>query len=306
MKHLVLGSSGQVGQYVVDELKSKDEEVIEWDIENGDHQDLRKYNENFNAAVRNADFVHFLAYDVGGSKYLAAKQDSFEYIENNMLIMHNVFEQLQITGTPFYFASSQMSHMSHSTYGRLKAVGEAYTHSIGGIVTHFWNVYGIEHNMEKAHVITDFVRMALQDKKILMRTDGTERRNLIYGPDAANILCNIPNNYEEIKKEIEWGVANKRFPDRALPITTHSWRSIREVARIIANEIGDIEIYASLKKDTVQGVENEVPTGGVHWVHDKLFNRPPKSLKMYQTSSGLYALEDGIKEVINHMKKEMS
>lgn len=296
MRHLVLGSSGQVGQYVVEELRSREEEVIEWDIELWAEMDLRKYDEHFNAAVRAADFVHFLAYDVGGSKYLAARQDSYEYIENNMLIMENVFKQLRQAGTPFYFASSQMSHMSHSTYGRLKAVGEAYTHAIGGIVTHFWNVFGIEHNMEKAHVITDFVRMALQDKKILMRTDGTEQRNLIYGPDAANILCNIAYNYEDIKKEINYGVINKRFPDKALPITTQNWRSIVQVARIIADKIGDVEVYASLKKDTVQGVKNEVPIGGVQWVNTKLFNRSHK----------MYTLEEGIYEVIDHMKKEMS
>ena len=47
--------------------------------------------------------------------------------------------------------------MSYSPYGVMKRVGEMYTKSLGGLIVHFWNVYGIEKDMEKAHVITDFI-----------------------------------------------------------------------------------------------------------------------------------------------------
>ena len=59
---------------------------------------------------------------------------------------------------PFVFASSQMSNMSYSPYGVMKRVGELYTKSLNGLIVKFWNVYGIEKDMEKAHVITDFIR----------------------------------------------------------------------------------------------------------------------------------------------------
>ena len=42
-----------------------------------------------------------------------------------------------------------MSNMSYSPYGVMKRVGELYTKSLGGKIVHFWNVYGIEKDMDK-------------------------------------------------------------------------------------------------------------------------------------------------------------
>ena len=43
MKHLVLGSSGQIGAHLVDYLISKGEQVYEYDIEYKEWMDLREY-----------------------------------------------------------------------------------------------------------------------------------------------------------------------------------------------------------------------------------------------------------------------
>ena len=51
-----------------------------------------------------------------------------------------------------------MSNMTFSPYGILKNLGELYAKSLSGLIVKFWNVYGIEKNIEKAHVITDFIR----------------------------------------------------------------------------------------------------------------------------------------------------
>ena len=72
-------------------------------------------------------------------------------------MMVNAFEYIARYKKPFVFASSQMSNMSYSPYGVMKRVGELYTQSLNGLIVKFWNVYGIEKDMEKAHVITDFI-----------------------------------------------------------------------------------------------------------------------------------------------------
>ena len=59
-----------------------------------------------------------------------------------------------------------MSNMTYSNYGLLKLVGERVTQSLNSNYVKFWNVYGIEKDLKKAHVITDFVKMAV--KKIYL------------------------------------------------------------------------------------------------------------------------------------------
>ena len=43
-----------------------------------------------------------------------------------------------------------MSNMSYSPYGVAKRVGELYTKALKGLIVKFWNVYGIENDMDKA------------------------------------------------------------------------------------------------------------------------------------------------------------
>ena len=85
-----------------------------------------------------ADFVFFLAFDVGGSRYLAQHQNTFDFLHNNVLIMENVFHELSIHKTPFIFASSQMSNMTYSPYGTAKAIGE-YNAQVNRQQAAFWD-----------------------------------------------------------------------------------------------------------------------------------------------------------------------
>ena len=75
-------------------------------------------------------FVFFLAFDVGGSRYLKKYQHTFDFINNNTHLMAQAFDALNKYNKPFVFASSQMSNMSYSPYGVLKRVGELYTKSL--------------------------------------------------------------------------------------------------------------------------------------------------------------------------------
>ena len=163
---------GQIGAYLTDYLRKKGHFVREFDITNSYHEDMTHIPNPFlRNVIMDSDFVFFLAFDVGGSHYLKKYQHTFKFIDNNTRMMANVFGHLADYKKPFVFASSQMSNMSYSPYGVMKRVGELYTKSLGGLIVHFWNVYGIEKDMEKAHVITDFIRKGLETGVIDMMTE---------------------------------------------------------------------------------------------------------------------------------------
>ena len=121
MKITILGSSGQIGAYLTEYLKKKEHDVREFDIVNGQHQDMREIpNPELHRQIMSADFVYFLAFDVGGSRYLKKYQHTFDFVNNNARMMVNVFGLLEKYKKPFVFASSQMSNMSHSHMELLK------------------------------------------------------------------------------------------------------------------------------------------------------------------------------------------
>ena len=81
MKITILGSSGQIGAYLTEYLRGKNHEVTEFDVARHHGEDLTQIpNHNLDRAIKNADFVFFLAFDVGGSRYLKKYQHTFDFI----------------------------------------------------------------------------------------------------------------------------------------------------------------------------------------------------------------------------------
>lgn len=239
MKFLILGSEGQIGKPTTKYLRYKGHEVVEWDIKLKKNHDLRTMTDDLIDTMNSCDFVYYFASDVGGAKYLEKHQDTFEFIKNNMDIMSNTFNCLKITKKPFIFTSSQMSELSHSTYGLLKKIGETITKDLGGIYVRLWNVYGPEEDEEKSHVITDFCRMAKNDGVIKMRTDGTESRQLLYAEDCADCLLTLTELYDTLNH------------DKNYHITNFNWNTIMDVANCIKS-ISNCEIISSSRKDETQ------------------------------------------------------
>jgi nucleoside-diphosphate-sugar epimerase len=202
MKILVLGSEGQIGKSVCNFLKEKQIDIIEWDIEKDPSHDLRINKNGLLNVLNECDFVYYFASDVGGAKYLEKNQNNFNFIKNNIDIMSLTFSCLKESNKPFIFTSSQMAELSHSTYGLLKMIGEKMCQDIGGLVVRLWNVYGHEKNEEKAHVITDFIKMAKFENVIKMRTDGEESRQFLFAEDCAECLFNLTNEYNLKSGEI--------------------------------------------------------------------------------------------------------
>lgn len=281
MKVTILGSSGQIGAYLTDYLRSKGHIVQEFDVVNADYQDMTRIpNVNLYDVMCDTDFCFFLAFDVGGSRYLKKYQHTYNFINNNTRLMANGFQYIKQFNIPFVFASSQMSNMSYSPYGVLKNVGELYTKSLNGLIVKFWNVYGIEKDHEKAHVITDFIHKGFETGLIDMLTDGEEEREFLYAEDCCEALEMLMLNYNEFG------------PEDNLHITSFYSTKIKDIAFMIAgqfNLIGrnNIKISPSSQKDSVQ--------------MDKR-NRPDTFItKWWQPKT---TIEQGIAKVFEAMKND--
>jgi nucleoside-diphosphate-sugar epimerase len=210
-KILILGSRGQIGLHLTNYFKKKNYKIFTFDISNSLSEDLRKpKNKKLLILIKKIDFIYFLAFDVGGSRYLKKYQNTYNFISNNVKIMCNTFELIKKYKKKFIFASSQMSNMFFSNYGVLKKIGENYTNSLGGVNVRFWNVYGIENDLKKSHVITDFVISALKKNKINILTTGKEKRDFLYVEDCCTGLEIIMKRYKliaKLKKPIDLAAA---------------------------------------------------------------------------------------------------
>ena len=243
---LILGSSGQIGGHLVTYLRTRGYEVFEYDIVRSGTEDLRNIpSAKFESLISESDFIFFLAFDAGGSHYLASYQDTFQFIENNLKILIYTMQVFRKYEKPFLFASSQMSNMNQSTYGLLKAIGERYTHSIGGKVVKFWNVYGHEKDEAKFHVISDFIKMAKETSVIQMKTNGLETRDFLYADDCCVGLETLMLKFYEIPINQNLHLAN------------FEWNTILEVGQIIA-ELLNSKVVPGTQSDGVQlNLKNE-------------------------------------------------
>jgi nucleoside-diphosphate-sugar epimerase len=273
MKYLVLGSAGQIGSHLSSFLGKQGDTVIGYDLVNSPEQDLRRPSPLLLDRMQQADFVVFLAFDVGGARYLKTYQHTYEFVSNNVKLMEHAFEALKQTRKPFIFASSQMSNMSYSSYGILKALGEYYTRSLNGLVVKFWNVYGVESNPEKWHAISDFIRKAQTQGRVEMMTDGKEMRQFLYADDCCKALRLLaqPQMYASLPRE-----AN-------LHITCFEWSTILQVAQLVG-EMMHVPVVPGQSPDVVQ---------------KDLRNEPDRFLLKYWQPET--SLREGIAKVIKAM-----
>ena len=280
MRVTILGSSGQIGAYLTEYLRDKGHEVTEFDKNYSIDHDMTKIpNYQLRHAIKDSDFVFFLAFDVGGSRYLKKYQHTFNFIDNNARMMAGAFEHLAEHGKPFIFASSQMSSMSYSPYGVMKRVGELYTRSLNGLIVKFWNVYGIERDHDKAHVITDFIRKGFETGVIDMMTDGTEQREFLYAEDCCEALEQLMLEYDQFTSDSE------------LHITSFRSTTILEIAKIIQGIFkANGKVVAVEKAQTKDEVQKDARNEANPFIR-----------KWWKAKT---SIEDGIEKVFEEMKKD--
>jgi nucleoside-diphosphate-sugar epimerase len=229
-KNLVLGGAGTIGSSLCKYLKKIGEEVICLDIKTG--FDIR--NDDLNL-YKDVDYVWFLAWDVGGAKYLSNEKFLLDIIQNNTIICEKVFQFISKNNLPFMFASSQLA-APDTPYGVTKLLGEEWSRLLGGQICRFWNVYGWEEPGEKSHVIPDLIIQGLTNNQIVLLTDGQEERQFIYMDDCVRNMLEIRN-------------AGATRVD----ITEGKWVTIEYIAQQIA-----AQLKVPLKLGTKKGYSNKI------------------------------------------------
>ena len=220
MRVLILGSRGLVGRALVNRLIASGHDVVEWDVKISAEHDLASDATLplLRKAIESCEFTFFLAYDVGGSKYLATP--TLDFINNNSKIMANTFTLLK--SKRFVFASSTMSNMNVA-YGALKMVGEHYTTVLGGVVARFWNIYGLQDIGDRSYVLNDFVHSFLTTNRVEMLSNGRERRQFLHTEDCAKCLETIMQNYDRMKTVVD--------------VSSFEWTTIHDAAKLICDDV---------------------------------------------------------------------
>ena len=219
-KNLVIGSEGFIGKPFCRFLEKQGEEVVHFDSKRGKQEDARSAKLD----LEDIDRVYFLAWEVGGSKYLYQENTQLTQLHWNLELLSNVMKQLEQSKTRFVFVSSQLSEQN-TVYGATKRLGELWTGLIGGVSVRVWNAYGVMEEADiKSHVISDFVYQAVTQKKIAMHTDGEEWRQFTHIHDLSRAFYEAAN-----------------FPHLTRTVydaSSYEWVQIKRVAHIISELTG--------------------------------------------------------------------
>ncbi|MFC1646671.1 NAD-dependent epimerase/dehydratase family protein [Patescibacteria group bacterium] len=267
-KNLVIGSAGFIGTPFCKFLEEKGESVTAFDIKDNKAQDGRSFKFDF----KKYDKIYFLAWDVGGSKYLYKEDLQKAQLEWNLELMTNIFHQLDKSKKDFMFATSQLSEETDTVYGVTKRLGEVWTGLLKGVAIRIWNAYGeLEEKNVKSHVISDFIHQALETGKIEMMTDGAEWRQFTHIKDLSNAFY-MAHNLKNRRKTI-------------YDASSYEWVRIIDVANIIGKLIG---------AKVIPG--------------DKTGHNPVPSQNMGRVPGWLpkISLEDGISKMIKQAKNNIN
>ena len=264
MKHirnLVLGSEGFVGIPFCRYLERIGEEVVRLDIKRGNEEDLRYMA----LPLDNIDRVYFLAWEVGGSKYLYLDNSQEIQLDWNVKMLLNVMPQLH--DVPFLFISSQLAEDVNSVYGVTKRLGEVWTKVLKGSCVRLWNIYGSHEDPNiRSHVIGDFIYQALNNGEIKMLTTGEEKRQFVHYEDANRAF----------RKALSYPLQG------TYDVTSNEWVKIIDIANMIGVMTG-AKVYPGDKIGSTQFTQtvNLIPG----WWSDEI------------------SLEDGLSDQVNYARK---
>jgi len=220
MHNLVIGSEGFVGRPFCAYLRALGETVQPFDRVRSPAEDARTAT----LPLSNAQRVYFLAWEVGGAKYLYRGDNQLAQLEWNLALMQNSLRQFAESGTPFLFVSSQLADTVDTVYGVTKRLGEVWTQLLpAGVCVRLWNVYGgYEDSTERSHVVADFVHQALDHGVIRMMTTGAERRQFVHIDDVCR----------------GFHAALTQGLRQVCDVSSFVWTSVLEVAQMIGHLTG--------------------------------------------------------------------
>ena len=227
--NVLLGGAGLVGSALKRKLEAHGEQTLVYDLKTG--FDLRASEPRMPDGEA---YYWFLAWDVGGAKYIMDKSQQLTILQNNLRLCEKVFNWLDKRQARFTFVSSQMAGYQNA-YGVTKAIGETWAKLVGeGVITRLWNCYDVEEPSHRSHVIPDLIAQG-DSGYIKLMTSGEERRQFLHADDVAAAL-----------------IHQRKSGQPLADVTSGMWLSIRELATLIAQtldarlEVGDAPGYESL------------------------------------------------------------
>ena len=264
--YLVLGGEGFIGKALVNYLISEGNNVHSLDFRLDPKQDLRVMQID---NLSDFDATFFLAWNVGGSKFLSQTSTWQGQFADNIALMNNIFPQLIRASRPFLFVSSQLAGIDNSPYSLTKKLAEEYCATMASsVVARQWNVYGsIENFNVRSHVISDLIFQALKTGEIHLLTNGSEQRKFVHLDDTCRA-------YLQMIKEQK---------GRIYDVSSENYITILEVAELIAKITGAKLFPSQISGNTPISAERATYPG---W--------EPK-----------ISLEDGIRNLITEYSKSI-
>lgn len=167
----------------------------------------------------NGAYCWFLAWDVGGARYILDQSMQERILRNNLRLCQSVFSWIKAERIPFTFTSTQMTAYPNA-YGLTKAVGEFWAKLSMGLIAKLWNVFDAEEPSLRSHVIPDMIQQS-STGTIELLTTGEERRQFLLADDCAEAL-----------------VCQRETGQTTADITSGTWVEVREVADVIGQITG--------------------------------------------------------------------
>ncbi|MEK7502691.1 MAG: NAD(P)-dependent oxidoreductase [Patescibacteria group bacterium] len=272
--NLVIGSEGFIGKPFCKYLENKQEKAIRFDIKQNEKEDGRFFKFDF----KKIDKIYFLAWDVGGSKYLYEPKLQMSQLKWNLALITNIFNQLEEQKkTDFLFVSSQLTEEADTVYGSTKRLGEVWTNLLKGVCVRVWNAYGVMEEQDiKSHVISDFIYQALQTGKITMMTNGQEWRQFTHINDLCNAFY-MALNTKDLRKTV-------------YDASSYEWVRIIDIAQIISDSTGAKLIPGKIKGHDPLPADN--------------MGRVPGWLPSIELKDGIQKIVNQAKEILKNDKKE--
>lgn len=228
--NLVIGSEGFIGKPFCRFLEEKGEKIVHFDIKRDKKEDARFFKFDF----KKIDKIYFLAWDVGGSKYLYESKLQMSQLKWNLSLMTNVFEHIEREKKDFLFVSSQLAEEYDTVYGVTKKLGEVWTQQLHGVCVRVWNAYGFMEPQDiKSHVISDFIYQALETKKITMMTSGEEWRQFTH--------------IDDLSSAFHMALNTKNLRRTTFDASSYEWVRIIDIAKIIC-ELTGAKLYPGKTK----------------------------------------------------------
>lgn len=236
------------------------------EVKNRHHVDIREkgsleqtfHKEKFS-------FCFFLAFEVGGAKYLHNPLFQNDIVQSNDLIYDEVFTFLEQRGIPFIFISSQQATLA-TAYGIAKKKGEDIIASKMPQLGHsvrLSNVYGFEYSGIRSHIVTDMATSCLTKGTFSCGTDGYEKRQFLHSTDLAQALV--------------FAMEQVALLPPVFSITTTEWSTVRDISTIVKRYIPNCDITFGDQPATFSQVGE---------TNNRAIFAPPFSFKTLDTGIG--------------------